>query len=206
MTDDRGFLLPDLDDDSEPFWAWCRQGELRVQRCAGCGRRRFPPRPMCPHCRSFDHEWNRLSGTGTVWSFAIPHPPLLPPYTELAPYNVVVVAMTDEPTLRMVGNVVDTADGPLNGVDPHSVEIGEVPELPTIQEEWEAAKELLRSKGYAWGGWESRNGWKGLETHLDAGVEVLKKGALYWPERPQADTKTTDDSIRRGKPSGEGRV
>jgi uncharacterized OB-fold protein len=129
MTDDRGFLLPELDDDSSEFWAWCQRGELRVQQCANCRHLRFPPRPMCPTCRSFDHEWTPLSGRGSVWSFAIPHPPLLSPYTEQAPYNVVVVSMADHPTLRMVGNVVDTTDGPLNQIDPHTIEIGEAVEV-----------------------------------------------------------------------------
>ena len=51
-----------------------------------------------------------MSGTGTVWSFVVPHPPLLPAYAELAPYNVVVVELDEDPTIRMVGNLVDGAD------------------------------------------------------------------------------------------------
>jgi uncharacterized OB-fold protein len=123
-SDERRFLLPELDDDSTPFWAWCRRGELRVQRCDHCGRLRFPPRPMCPRCRSFLHEWIQLDGRGSIWSFAVPHPPLLGSYTEQAPYNVIVVAMAEDPTIRMVGNLVETVDGPLDEIDPHTVEIG----------------------------------------------------------------------------------
>jgi uncharacterized OB-fold protein len=121
-----GFLLPDLDDEiSAPFWEGTARGELLVQRCASCGRLRMPPRPMCPHCRSLELVWEPMSGRGTVWSFAIPHPPLLPAYAELAPYNVVVVAIDEDPTIRFVGNLVTAADAPLNSVDPHTVEIGE---------------------------------------------------------------------------------
>jgi hypothetical protein len=107
-------LLPVIDEDSGPFWEAARRGELVMQRCASCGRLRFPPRPMCPQCQSTDVTWTPMSGRGTVWSFVVPHPPLLPAYAELAPYNVVVVALDEDPTLRLVGNLVTSADGPIN--------------------------------------------------------------------------------------------
>jgi uncharacterized OB-fold protein len=123
------FLLPAPDEESAPFWEGCSVGELRVQACASCGRRRFPARPMCPWCRSFDDEWQVMSGRGRIWSFAIPHPPLLPAYAEVAPYNVVIVELEDDPTIRLVGNVVEAPGAPLNSVDPWSLEIGQVVEV-----------------------------------------------------------------------------
>jgi uncharacterized protein len=120
-----GFLLPLQDEDGRPFWEGTAQGELRMQACAGCGRLRFPPRPMCPWCRSVDSEWKTMSGRGTIWSFVVPHPPLLPAWAELAPYNVVVVALDEEPTIRLVGNLVTTEDGPVNEIDPSAIEIGQ---------------------------------------------------------------------------------
>ena len=121
-----GFILPDTEDDSvKPFWDGTARGELLVQKCAECGRMRIPPRPMCPNCRSLANEWVPLSGRGRVWSFVIPHPPLLPAYTEFAPYNVITVELDEDPTLRLVGNLVASADAPLNSVDPHSIAIGE---------------------------------------------------------------------------------
>jgi len=70
-----------------------------------------------------------MSGRGTVWSFVIAHPPLLPAYAELAPYNVIVVALEEDDTIRLVGNLVESADAPINGLDPHSVEVGEPVEV-----------------------------------------------------------------------------
>ncbi|MGZ4691824.1 MAG: Zn-ribbon domain-containing OB-fold protein [Acidimicrobiia bacterium] len=120
------WVLPDLDDEtSAPFWAGTARGELLVQTCRSCGHRRMPPRPMCPVCRSLDDEWLATSGRGTIWSFAIPHPPLLPAYAELAPYNVVIVALDEDPTIRFVGNLLARADGPINEIDPTTIEIGE---------------------------------------------------------------------------------
>ncbi len=125
-----GFLLPDVDSpDGAPFWAGTARGELLVQTCASCGRRRFPPRPMCPHCRSIESRWDAMSGKATVWSFVVPHPPLLPAYSELAPYNVIVVALDDDPLIRMVGNLVTAADGPINEIDPATITIGEPVEV-----------------------------------------------------------------------------
>ncbi|HVN86732.1 MAG TPA: OB-fold domain-containing protein [Candidatus Binatia bacterium] len=121
-----GFLLPDPeDDDAAPFWQGAARGELRVQTCASCGRRRMPPRPMCPSCRSLDHDWHTLSGRGTIWSFVVAHPPLLPAYQALAPYNVITVALDEDPSLRLVGNLVARPDGPINEIDPTTIRIGD---------------------------------------------------------------------------------
>jgi uncharacterized OB-fold protein len=121
-----GFLLPDVeDDDAGPFWSGTARGELLVQTCAVCRQRRMPPRPMCPACRSLQHSWVPLSGRGTIWSFIVAHPPLLPAYQSLAPYNVVTVALAEDAGLRMVGNLVARADGPINEIDPATIRIGE---------------------------------------------------------------------------------
>ena len=121
-----GFLLPDLaDPTTQGFWEGAAAGELRVQACGACGRHRMPPRPMCPYCRSTEVRWDVTSGTGTVWSFVVPHPPLLPAYSVLAPYNVIVVALSEEPGIRFVGNLLASADGPINEIDPATIRIGE---------------------------------------------------------------------------------
>jgi uncharacterized OB-fold protein len=118
--------MPDLDDeDHAAFWEYCRHGELRIQACERCGRLRFPPRPMCPWCNSLSSTWRPVSGRGSVWSYIVPHPPLLPALTPLAPYNVVVVVLEEDPTLRLVGNLVTSPDGAINEVDPSSITIGE---------------------------------------------------------------------------------
>jgi uncharacterized OB-fold protein len=120
------FLLPDVEDpDAAEFWAGCERGELLVQVCKSCGRRRMPPRPMCPRCRSLEFRWEAMSGRGTIWSFIVPHPPLLPAYQELAPYNVIVVALEEDPTIRFVGNLVTGPDGEINEIDPAAITIGD---------------------------------------------------------------------------------
>ena len=52
-------------------------------------------------------------------------PPLLPADQELAPYNVIVVALEEDPTIRFVGNLVAGPDGEINEVDPAAIAIGD---------------------------------------------------------------------------------
>jgi uncharacterized OB-fold protein len=120
------WLLPDLDEPtSAEFWAGCARGELLVQVCASCGLKRMPPRPMCSRCRSIDVRWDATSGRGRIWSFIVPHPPLLPAFAEYAPYNSVIVELEEDPLIRFAGNLVASADGAINEIDPATIEIGE---------------------------------------------------------------------------------
>ncbi|MDT7839296.1 Zn-ribbon domain-containing OB-fold protein [Streptomyces justiciae] len=117
-------LTPVIDPEGAPFWRYAAQGELRVQACADCGELRFPPRPCCPHCRSFGTEWRPVSGHGRVWSYVVPHPPLLPDYAERAPYNVIVVELEEAPHIRLVGNLVSEAGAPIDSLPVERVRIG----------------------------------------------------------------------------------
>jgi uncharacterized OB-fold protein len=121
-----GWLLPDLrDPTSSEFWLGCERGELLVQACAACGEWRMPPRPMCPRCRSTDVRWEQTSGRGRIWSFIVPHPPLLPAFAAVAPYNSIVVELDEDPAIRFVGNLVASAGGAINEIDPSTISIGE---------------------------------------------------------------------------------
>ncbi len=120
-----GFLVPLGDDETEGFWAGTAAGELRMEACTNCGRLRFPPRVMCPHCQSTGREWRPVSGRGTIWSYVVAHPPLLPAYAPFAPFPVITVTLDEDPALRLVGNFLRTADGAINEIDPATIVIGE---------------------------------------------------------------------------------
>ena len=68
---ERPYPVPDRD--TAPFWEGARLGELRIQRCAACGRHVFYPRAVCPHCMADSLEWVVAAGTGTVYSFTEVH-------------------------------------------------------------------------------------------------------------------------------------
>jgi uncharacterized OB-fold protein len=65
-----------------------------------------------------------MSGRGRIWSYVVPHPPLLPAYAAVAPYNAIIVELADAPRIRLVGNLVASADAALNSVDPARLRIG----------------------------------------------------------------------------------
>lgn len=123
-------VLPAINAENAPFWEATRRGELCVQRCPQTGRLIFPPRLRSPWAPAGDAPvWVRVSGRGTIWSYAVPHPPLLPYYAERAPYNVVLVALEADPTIRLVGNLVAKEGGDIVGVDPATIEIGAAVEV-----------------------------------------------------------------------------
>jgi uncharacterized OB-fold protein len=120
-----GFLLPLGDEESDGFWEGTAAGELRVQACGACGALRFPPRVMCPECRSTERDWVAVSGRGAIWSFVVIHPPVLPAYAPYVPFPVITVTLAEKPSLRMVGNLVTGPGGAINAVDPASIAIGQ---------------------------------------------------------------------------------
>lgn len=105
-------LAPAITKDTEFFWNGLRDNKLLIQRCAGCGRLRHPPRPMCPHCRSLDWDTVESSGRGTVYSYVMPHEPKFPFFEY--PYVVVLVEL--EEGVRLVSN--------LTGIEPADVRTG----------------------------------------------------------------------------------
>jgi uncharacterized OB-fold protein len=107
VVDPKARPVPLPDDVSRPFWEGCARGELRIQRCAACGRLRFTPQILCPACRSAECEWAPVSGKGVVYSRVVCHPPVLPAFQERVPYAVVLVELDEDPSLRLVGNLLD---------------------------------------------------------------------------------------------------
>ena len=101
--------IPQPDDATAPYWDAARRGELVVQHCAECDGPRFPPRPMCPHCRSLECGWRPVSGRGTVYSWVRCHPPVLPAFRELVPLTIVLVELEEDPVLRIVGNLLEAS-------------------------------------------------------------------------------------------------
>jgi uncharacterized OB-fold protein len=124
VSGDGGWWLPPIDEDAAPFWAGALRGELCIPRCPESGRLFFPPRPLSPFAPHRAPEWSAVSGRGTIWSFVVPHPPLLEPFAALAPYNVIVVALAEDPRVRLVGNLVARAGGSIAEPDPRAIEIG----------------------------------------------------------------------------------
>lgn len=80
-----------------------RAGELRVQCCAACGARQFPPRAVCLACRSTDIAWTAVPPRGTVHSFTIVHRAPTEAFKARVPYAIALVDLA--PGVRMMMNV-----------------------------------------------------------------------------------------------------
>ena len=94
---------------SAAFWEAARRHELVVQRCRGCGAHRFPARDRCSACLSREVEWTRVSGRGTVFSFAVMHQVYHPGFADEVPYAIVMIEL--EEGTRMLSNVVGCPTG-----------------------------------------------------------------------------------------------
>lgn len=99
--------LPTPDLDSAPFWKPV-QRMSSAQRCTGCGKFRWPPIALCPHCRSWDFEWATLQGTGEVYSYVVVHYSAVPAFASELPYVVAHITMDGtDGAVRLISNIVD---------------------------------------------------------------------------------------------------
>ena len=108
MSATEAFPYPIPEFGTEPYWNAANRRELRVQRCLDCGRLRWEPAPLCLDCQSQKHEWTRLSGRGTVYSFTEITHPVHPAAFAKVPYIVVEVELAEQPNLRMLSNLLGT--------------------------------------------------------------------------------------------------
>jgi uncharacterized protein len=117
-------LLPHVDEINAPFWNGCREGVLRLQQCPVSKRLIFPPRPVNPWSPRHKPLWTDVSGRGTIWSAIEPHAPLMLDFSVLAPYNAIVVALEEDPTIRLIGNLLPAAGAPINAIAYEDIAIG----------------------------------------------------------------------------------
>lgn len=89
------------------FWEHAKKHELVVQKCSDCGNYQHPPELICGQCHSFNYEWEKVSGKGTVYSYMITHNPPMPILKDKVPFNTVMVELEDANHLRMYGNLID---------------------------------------------------------------------------------------------------
>jgi uncharacterized OB-fold protein/acyl dehydratase len=108
-------IRPAVSPDTEFFWAGTAAGELRIQRCEGCGALRHPPGPMCPACGTMTPagpSYVVAAGTGEVYSYVVHHHPPVP-----GKRLPIVIALVQLPEgVRMTGELL--------GVSPDQARIG----------------------------------------------------------------------------------
>ncbi|WP_090063620.1 bifunctional MaoC family dehydratase N-terminal/OB-fold nucleic acid binding domain-containing protein [Lentzea flaviverrucosa] len=94
-------IRPSVNRDTEYFWEGTRLGELRIQRCGGCGLLRHPPGPMCPECGATKPKYLVSEGYGVVYSYVVHHHPQVP--GKQTPFVIALVELDEG--VRMLGEL-----------------------------------------------------------------------------------------------------
>jgi len=97
-------ILPRITDRNAHFWMGGRDGELRFQRCNGCGYYLHPPSVICPKCLSKDIGIEAVSGRAEVLAYSVNHQPWMPG-PEL-PFVLAIVGLEEQDDLRLTTNIV----------------------------------------------------------------------------------------------------
>lgn len=97
--------VPEITQQSEPFWKACKEGRLLIMRCKPCGKPFFYPRRSCPFCWSEDLEWVESKGLGTIWTFSEVAISLWgDAWDDIVPYTVAVIDLDEG--VRMASRLV----------------------------------------------------------------------------------------------------
>lgn len=107
-------LLPQPTIDTQPYWDGLKEGHLRLQRCAECGKVRHYPRPVCDACYSMNSEWFDAAGRGRLHSWTVTHHAFHPAFKETLP--LVLVTIDLEEGVRM--------NAPLRRLDAGELRVG----------------------------------------------------------------------------------
>ena len=108
--------LPELTDQTRPFWTAAREGRLVMQKCAKCATFNFHPKPWCIECGSRDLSWEEVQPSGTVYSFTVSRSVAMnyPGWQAELPVLLCLIDMDDG--VRLYGQLTDC--------DENTVEIG----------------------------------------------------------------------------------
>lgn len=115
------FPLPDVTDELVgEYFAAAARGELRVPRCAACDRWCWYPEAVCPSCGG-PLEWALTAGRGTLFSWAVVWREFLPAFADLVPFVTALVALEEDPSVRLVTMIVDISPDALTAEMPLEV-------------------------------------------------------------------------------------
>ena len=109
------FPLPDTGDPvTAPFFAGAARGELLIPRCTTCHRFVWYPEERCPEDAGA-LAWEPVSGRGTLFSWAVVERAFLPAFADKVPFVTALVALDEDPSVRIPTYVVDV---PADALEP----------------------------------------------------------------------------------------
>jgi uncharacterized OB-fold protein len=116
------FPAPDVTwEPTREFWAGAARGELLITRCDACRRYVWYPQAPCRHCGGARLTWMPVSGRGTLFSWCVLHHAWIPQFKEQLPFVTGLVALDEDPAVRLVTYIVDCPPEQVRGDMPVSV-------------------------------------------------------------------------------------
>lgn len=102
------FPLPDVDwEPTREFWAGAARGALVIPRCDACARYVWYPETPCRHCGAERLTWTAVSGRGRLFAWSVVHHAWIPQFADRLPFATGVVALEEDPAVRLVTYIVD---------------------------------------------------------------------------------------------------
>ena len=102
------FPLPDVADPlTAEYFRGAARGELVIPRCESCGIFVWYPAPECPACASDTVHWVPVSGDATLFSWAVVRRAFLPAFETKVPFVTALVALVEDPAVRLCTYIVD---------------------------------------------------------------------------------------------------
>lgn len=120
-------FAPEMNSQSEHFWAALQDGEFLLSSCNSCTKLQFPPRSHCIYCLSDDVGWTAATGKGTLYASSRIHG-AGGAFAAFTPYSVGLVdldegvriltrlmhdASSQPPGSALQLSVLEHSDGPL---------------------------------------------------------------------------------------------
>lgn len=103
------FPLPDMEwEPTRPFWSAAQRHQLQIPRCDGCGRYQWYPRKTCRECEGSASTWTSVSGRASLFSWVVVTHAFLPQFRGKVPFVSALVALEEDPAVRLATEIVDS--------------------------------------------------------------------------------------------------
>lgn len=99
--------LPEVTPFTKPFWTGGAEGELRLPQCSVCKTLLHPSQVVCPTDLTDELVYVAVSGKATVVGMTVASHWFLPHFPP--PYSIAIVAIDEDPRVRLTTNIVDIA-------------------------------------------------------------------------------------------------
>lgn len=103
---------------TRPFWEAAARGELALPRCGDCGAFVWYPAERCRACDSARVAWQAVSGRGTLFAWTVVRHAFVPVFADHVPYVTGLVALAEDPSVRLATLLVDCEPGALRADQP----------------------------------------------------------------------------------------